>query len=311
MTIHPQSPEARIRTFAQDLGFVAVGFAPAGEAGHFALFEQWLASGRAAGMDYLHRHRALRQDPRKLLPEVKTVICVAARYPVHAQPGMGFAMHARGADYHAVLRRKLQQLAACLRADTPTLCSRICVDSAPILEREWAVQAGLGWIGRQGQLINAEHGACLLLGELLVSLELSPSCPAAPQCGDCRRCVTACPTGAIGADGRVDARRCVSYLTIEHAGAIPEDLHAALGTSLFGCDRCTAVCPWNPPQDGTIMPELLPRPMPSADDLLGMNDETFHERFSDTCVARTGRARLQRNAAFVLDATHRGSARQD
>jgi epoxyqueuosine reductase len=294
---------AELRDFAVDtglrLGFAAVGVARVGKSTGYPEFERWLAAGCAADMDYLHRHRALRRDPCALLPEAQSVICVAARYPVNPHPGAGFSTYARGRDYHEVIRRKLRQLAGALAGRLPALRTRICVDSAPLLEREWAARAGIGWPGRQGQIVSPTHGACLLLGELLVSAELPPSEPVASRCGDCRRCVDACPTGAIGADGRVDARRCIAYLTIEHAGPIPPELAGRVSPALFGCDRCTAVCPWNPADPGSVMPELQPETMPDASEILAMDADAFQRRFTGTAVLRSGLERLRRNAGLA------------
>ena len=300
MTDHAaDSTEDRLRDWARDLGLAAIGFAPAAPAQGQAAFLAWLDAGCAAGMDYLRRQAPLRDDPRRLQPEARTVICVAAHYPAPPAPGAGFASYARNRDYHDVLGDKLRALAARLRSEYPRLKSRVAVDSAPLPEREWAVRAGLGWLGRQGQLIHPQHGACLVLGELLVDIALAPS-PAVPnQCGDCRCCLTACPTGALGADGHVDARRCLAYLTIEHDGPIPAEFHGALGTALFGCDRCTAVCPWNTVEPGVVLPEFQPQPMPSAADLLAMDEAAFAQRFRGTPIARSGLARLQRNARIV------------
>jgi len=311
--------ESFIRAEALRLGFAAVGFAVPGPCRTFDRFRDWLGRGYAAQMDYLARRVELRRDPRLVLPEAQAVIVVAARYPAdgHIRP---FSNYARNADYHVVLRAKLKRLARAIAPRSPRpLVARICVDSAPVLEREWAVRAGLGWIGRQGSLVNPEWGCTLFLGELLVNLELAPSLPLPNKCGACRRCVEACPAGAIQPDGCVDARRCVAYLTIEHPGKIPEELHPFLGPSLFGCDRCTAGCPFNPAGDGAILPEfsclgrsasggnLAANPMPSAEEFLAMSAAEFLEKFRGTAIYRSGLERLRRNAGIVL--ANRGIAR--
>jgi len=296
---------------AARLGFAAVGLASIGPCQTFARFNTWLSRGYAGGMTYLARHALLRADPRRIMPEARSIIVVAARYPATAQI-QPFSNYARGRDYHDVLRGKLKQLARSLEAQNSVpLRARICVDSAPVLEREWAVRAGLGWIGKQGSLVNPDHGCTLFLGELFVNLELAPSLPVQSKCGKCRRCVDACPTGAIQPDGLVDARRCIAYLTIEHKGEIPEDLRPFLGSSLFGCDRCTAVCPFNPVGDTAILPEFscigrsasggnpVNTPMPTAEQCLAMSEADFRKRFRGTAVYRSGLARLRRNAAAV------------
>jgi epoxyqueuosine reductase len=195
---------------------------------------------------------------------------------------------------------RLKHLAEGIRRLRPLRAARICVDSAPLPEREWAVRAGIGWLGRQGQVVRADAGCCLVLGELLVDIELEPTAQTADRCGDCRRCVAACPTQTIAPDRSVDARRCISYLTIEHKDAIPLELRPALGTALFGCDRCTAVCPWNEHGEKSELPELQPRSRPAADECLEMNAAQFRRHFKDTAVRRSGLERLQRNAAVAL-----------
>ena len=297
--------ESFIRHKATQLGFATVGFASAGPNRSYDRFQEWLARGYAGDMAWLSQNRALRAHPSLLAPYVKTIIVAAARYPT-ARPSGHWSNYALGRDYHDVLRAKLKELAEAIRGQISVpLRARVCVDSAPILEREWACRAGLGWIGRQGSLVHPEFGCCLFLGELLTDLELEAS-PAVPnQCGDCRLCVKACPAGAIQSDGFVDARRCLSYLTIEHKGEIPAALRPLVGTKLFGCDRCTAVCPWNPlaaPGTDGIMPQFTAAnpPLPTPEACLAMTEADFKRRFTGTAVHRLGLQRLQRNAAVAL-----------
>lgn len=280
------------------LGFAAIGFAKVGPCRTFARFQDWLDRGYAGGMTYLARHAPLRADPRRVMPEVRSIIVVAARYPAESKI-TPFSNYCRGRDYHTVLRSRLKRLAQKLAAAVPAqIVFRACVDSAPVLEREWAVRAGLGWIGRQGSLVNPEWGCTLFLGELFVNLELAPSLPGPNRCGDCRRCVDACPTGAIQADGLVDARRCIAYLTIEHQGPIPEEVQPLLGASLFGCDRCTSVCPYNRAGVDGVLPEFNPAgsSLPTAEQCLLLGEDDFRQRFRGTAIYRSGLARLQRNA---------------
>jgi epoxyqueuosine reductase len=280
------------------LGFAAAGVAAAAPAQTFGRFEQWLASGRSAGMAYLSRHGELRADPRKLAPGARSVVVVAARYPANPSPEGGFSTYARGEDYHDVIRRKLKELSSFIGGHAKLTVARVCVDSAPLLEREWAVRAGIGWIGRQGQVVSPAAGCCILLGCLLVDLDLPESARVPAQCGACRRCEDACPTRAVQ-DGLVDARRCISYLTIEHAGEIDSALEGEMGVSLFGCDRCTAVCPWNAVGEDKVMPEFAARAMPDAEECRTMSDEAFRARFTGTAVLRSGAERLRRNASIA------------
>jgi len=293
--------EAQIVSEIRRLGFAAAGFAQVDESCSAPIFEQWLHDGYAGGMDFLHRHAPLRRHPANIAADARTVIAVAARYPVNPKSGDGFCMTARTRDYHEVIRKKLRLLGDFIGIRTPLRCARICVDSAPLPEREWAVRAGLGWQGRQGQLIIPAAGACTVLGFLLVDVALQPAIPLDNRCGDCRRCVESCPTGAILPDGRLDARRCISYLTIEHRGDIAPDLRTVMGRSLFGCDICTSVCPWNRTATAPVMPELMPDKMPpDAATVAGMTEDDFTERFSHTVVHRSGLDRLHRNAGIVL-----------
>ena len=292
--------ENEILCRAHDLGFATAGVARAGPAQSHAVFADWLAQGKAAGMDYLARHADLRADPRRLAPATISIIVVAARYPVNRRPGHGVSTYARGHDYHTVLRAKLKALAAWLKAEAGVRHARVCVDSAPLLEREWAVRAGIGWRGKQGQIVNEKLGCCLLLGVLLVDIELTPTASAVNRCGTCTRCLDACPTGALDAAGLVDARRCIAYLTIEHKGEIPAPMRPLLGHALFGCDGCTAVCPWNRFGEDAVMPELAARPMPTVDEIMTMTEPAFDETFRDTPLQRTGLAKLRDNATLVL-----------
>lgn len=295
---HPSTED--ITRKAEELGFAAAGVARLESATTFDIFARWLASGCAAGMEYLSRHSDVRANPSLLAPGAKSIIAVSARYPRNPAPGKGFSSYAWGRDYHDVVRRLLRTLADWIEERAPLQTARVCVDSAPLLERAWALQAGLGWRGKQGQVVSDRAGCCTVLGFLLVDMELEPTPPAAERCGDCRLCLDACPTKAVGPDGTIDSRRCISYWTIEHKGPIPPDIAPQLGESLFGCDRCTAVCPWNRVGEDLVLPEFLPdAPLPDAGACASMADADFERRFSGTSVHRLGPAGLRRNAALA------------
>jgi len=298
-SLQPSALLAVLRTHAREAGLPSIGVAAVGPTEHTDAFEAWLDSGRAAGMDYLRRHAQRRRDPRAIFPAAQSLVVIALPYPVNPAPDDGgFAMLARGRDYHLVLRARLGALARRLAGDTASLRWRVCVDSAPLAERAWAVRAGLGWIGRQGQLVHPEYGATVVLGTLLINVALPPDTPHPNRCGDCRRCLDACPTGALAGDGTLDCRRCLSYLTIEHKAAVFAPLDAArVGAqhAWFGCDRCTAVCPWNRAPAAAIPAEFLPSEPPSANAIQALDEAGFAVRFANTTVLRTGLSRLLRN----------------
>lgn len=293
--------EQYIREQAFGLGFGAVGFARVEPSQSSAIFQQWLAKNYCAEMHYLKRHAALRSDPRNLAPQAKSIIVVAVCYPSEDSQ-WPISNYARGSDYHDVLRAKLNQLSAALDEKTGHLCGgRICVDSAPLSEREWAVRAGIGWIGRQGSVVSPELGCCFFLGELLVNIELEPSAPMANQCQDCRRCLESCPTRAIMADNLIDARRCISYLTVEHKGEINPEIASCFGGSVFGCDRCTSICPWNRRCKTPIIPEFdVPHSaILSLEKLSALDKVGFRKMFRKTPVERIGLEWFLRNVKIA------------
>jgi len=245
----PAELKSLVRRLAGELGFVCVGVAPVGVSGRADCFHRFIDEGLHAEMAYLARDAAGRCDSRELLEGATSVICLAVSYAPAENEPCAIARYARGRDYHRLLRKRCRKLTDALAAQVSDLRTRICVDTAPILERDQAAAAGLGWIGRNGCLINAKWGSYLLLAEIITNLPLEADGPAPNRCGDCRVCIDACPTGAIRPDGLVDSRRCISYLTIEHRGEIPAELAGAMGESVFGCDVCQAVCPHNRRRD--------------------------------------------------------------
>lgn len=293
--------EEAIKDFARSVGFSLCGIAPATAADGFDRLTDWLKRGYAGEMAYMHRHHLARQHPASVLNNVRSVIMVAMEYsqPVRgispANPQVGkIARYAAGPDYHDVMWRKLDKLLAWLRAEVPGCAGRGVVDTAPLLERDFARRAGLGWIGKNTMLINKHRGSYFFLGALLTDLELKPDPPhQANHCGTCTACLDACPTQAFTGPGWLDARRCISYLTIELRGPMPGEMRDGVGDWLFGCDVCQEVCPWN--RKDATQPEYV-----DAVELLGLNDAEFRQRFRGTALMRTRRPGLARNAAVVL-----------
>jgi epoxyqueuosine reductase len=307
--------EARLKGQAHALGFELAGIAPAAPADGFGRLRDWLDSGFAGEMDYMRRHAEARRHPASVLPAVRSVLMVAMNYgpQAHAsQPGGPgkIARYAQGSDYHDVLRNRLNQLLAWVQGEVPDCHGRGVVDTAPLLERDFARRAGLGWFGKNTMLLNKRHGSYFFLGALLLDLELKPDPPhGTSHCGTCTACLDACPTHAFAAPGLLDSRRCLSYLTIELKGAVPDEMRADMTEWLFGCDVCQEVCPWNGKAPPGTEPALQPRADLIAVDLLELvtlSEEEFRRRFRETALWRTRRRGLLRNAALILG--NRGDA---
>jgi len=266
-------------------------------------------------MSWMERWFEKRVDPRVLVKGCRSVVSVGLVYHRSAHqapqpPGTQVATYAWGEDYHRVLRDKLRALLERGRALSPDFDGRAFTDSAPIMDKYWAQRAGLGWRGKNTNLLNKRLGSFLFLGELLVRAELEPDPPGVDHCGTCTRCIDACPTDALVEPYVLDARRCISYWTIEHRDALSPTEEAAVGEWLFGCDVCQDVCPWNREVPEAREPRLLPRTdawPATLDDLLTLSDEGFAHRFGDTPVERTRRRGLVRNAAIVAGNTGLGS----
>jgi epoxyqueuosine reductase len=292
---------SKVQRLARECGFDLAGVAPAAPSHDWPQFMQWLANGNAGEMAYLTDHRArLRSDPRSLLPSARSIICVAKSYNTGA-PSAPISRYARSEDYHEVLRRDLEKLAGRLQYEFGAFDYRICVDTAPLLERSYAREAGLGWIGRNTCLINQQKGSYLFLGEMLVSLDLDPGVPAAYRCGTCTRCIDACPTSALiptGTQTQLDSRRCISYLTIELRGPIPTEARPQNGHLVFGCDICQEVCPWNGKADATAA--FTRESEPDLESLARLTPEEFRTRFRRTPLWRTKYAGLLRNVAVAM-----------
>lgn len=292
---------------ARRAGFQLAGVAPAAPVDDFPLYQQWVQDGLAGPLRYLCDHRAaLRADPRSLLPSARSVLCVGLLYNTPGPQRHSVSRYAWGAaDYHDVVRALLESVVAEMQAELGPFEHRICVDTAPLLERSLARRAGLGWIGRNTCLINQPMGSWFFLGEVLVSLEMPADSPPPDRCGTCRRCIDACPTQALvpAGDGRyrLDARLCISTWTIEQRGPLPEQARQQTGGLIFGCDICQEVCPWNRRAPFTDLPGFQPlHPDPDLAELAQLSPEDFRARFRRTPVWRTRYAGLLRNAATAM-----------
>lgn len=306
----PTESARLIKEEARRLGFSACGFAEA-EALPPAVvgtYERFLSEGRHGEMDYLERNRELRYAPAALLPGTRTVISVALNYfPKTKQSPSApqIAYYAYGKDYHRVVKRLLDQLLDYIRREIcPEVTGRSFSDSAPIAERYWACRAGIGWVGRSGMLVLPEGGTFFFLGELLVDIPLPSDSPMVSRCGSCRRCIESCPTGAISEAG-FDSRLCVSYLTIEHAGEIPQSLAEKLGNRFYGCDSCQLCCPWNRYAHPSEVEAFTPREALlsfNREDLATLDEDSYRHFFGGSAMKRAGLDGLLRNARALRHA---------
>jgi len=298
---------SRILELARECGFELAGVARAEPlAEDNQLYLDWISRGMAGAMGYLTDRRAVvRTDPRLLLESAQSIVCVGKIYNV-AGPSSADAnsygrisRYAWGEDYHDVMRAELEDLARKLGNHHHW---KVCVDTAPLLERSYARRAGLGWIGKNTCLINQGIGSWIFLGEILTSLELEPDSPPPDRCGTCTRCIDACPTGAIPAEGyEIDARRCISYLTIELRGAIPKELRPGIGSHLFGCDICQDVCPWNREAPVTNEQAFERRhAAPDLEEAAQITEDEFREMFRKSPVRRAKYAGFLRNVAIAM-----------
>jgi epoxyqueuosine reductase len=299
--------ESEIKEQARAQGFELVGIAAATPAEGFDHMRDWLDKGFAGEMEYMHRQAEARQHPESILPGVRSIVMVGMNYKPDEDPTnpVGeIARYARGTDYHDVLWSRLNQLLAWLQIQRPGSRGRGVVDTAPLLERDFARRAGLGWFGKNTMLLNKRLGSYFFIGALLTDLELQPDTPhESSHCGSCTACLDACPTAAFVAPGVLDSRRCISYLTIELRGSIPEALRPGMGEWLFGCDVCQEVCPWNRKTPSTREPAFAAHADLEAVDpaeLLSLSEEQFRLRFRGTAIMRAKRGGMLRNAAIVL-----------
>lgn len=320
----PLAKAQLLKTLAHDIGFDLVGVTHAAPLERGAYYRDWLAAGYGASMAYLQRNVRLRADPSLLLPGARSVIVTAVAYkrpdgyltpsvrahdlprpPQNSTAPTGrIAQYARGRDYHLVLRHMLLTLVQQLRARlAEPFEARVFVDTGPLLERELAVAAGLGWFGKNTCLLNPRLGSYLLLGEIVSTLELPPDTPLSQRCGHCTRCIDTCPTGALVEPHRLDASRCLAYLTIEHRGAIPSRFSTAFGDYVFGCDLCQQVCPYNAKAPLGTHPEInaehVPATLPLLP-LLNLRSGDYRRLTRDGALRRAHRNMWRRNAAIVL-----------
>jgi epoxyqueuosine reductase len=305
---------AKLRARAGELGFDRVAFARAGECRDRRRLADWIAEGLHGEMAWMAKDPDRRSDPRRLLPGARTVIALATFYAGPAEEDAAsvgrVSRYARGRDYHRVLGRRLEKLIRWLGQAQPGSTTVAAVDHRPILEKEWAERAGLGWIGKHTNLITADRGSWLLLAELVTDVDLDEQREPHPnRCGKCADCIDACPTGAIVGPYRVDARRCISYLTIELRGPIPVELRPLVGEWIFGCDVCQEVCPWNRFAVAVDDPSFRTderRWTGDADEFLAMSEADFRRRFAGSPVLRAGRDGFLRNVCVALG--NRGDA---
>jgi epoxyqueuosine reductase len=307
--VSPNELTERLKQKSLELGFHANGACPAVTPEGISRFEEWLEAGYAGQMHYLPDRREAYKDPRFVLEGARSILMLVINYrtadPVAPKPGQArISRYAWGGDYHDLIRERLNQLAAFLGTLIPEANVRGVVDTAPLLEREFAQLAGLGWIGKNTLLLNREAGSWFFLAALLTDQELAYDEPSrTDHCGTCTACLDACPTNAFTDAYVLDARRCISYLTIELKDAIPEDLREGAGDWLFGCDICQDVCPWNHFAPTSAEPSFVPRDGSNPvelKELFQLSDEQFRRRFRDTPLWRPRRCGILRNAAIVL-----------
>jgi epoxyqueuosine reductase len=302
---------AAVKALAAALGFDDCRIAAAREAPHAATFRQWLVDGCHGSMAWLERGPERRCDPREVLPGCRSIICLALNYYPGPTPfsgaspgGFRIARYAWNDDYHDLVEKRLREFDTALQARGGT--QRYYVDTGPVLERDFASAAGLGWNGKSTVQIHRTLGTWFFLAEILTTLDLPPDPPLAGHCGSCTRCLAACPTQAITAPHRVDARRCIAYLTIEHQGPIPEEFRSAIGDRIYGCDDCLEVCPWNRFAETSRELAFQARPALFAHrlrDFLTLDDAAFRTLFARSPVKRLKRPRFLRNVCVALGNT--------
>jgi epoxyqueuosine reductase len=303
---------SRIKAEAVRLGFAACGIASASDDPvRAARLEEWLAGGNHGSMEWMETRLEHRRGPQSLWPAARSVIALGMSYAPAADPlaladakdRARISVYAQGADYHDVVKRALKALARWIVAEAPGAEVKVFVDTAPVMEKPLGEAAGIGWQGKHTNLVSRSHGSWLFLGAIYTTLDLTPDAPHVDRCGSCTACQTACPTDAFPAPYRLDARRCISYLTIEHKGPIPAEFRAAMGNRIYGCDDCLAVCPWNSfASTAQANRAFLPRAelvAPRLAELLALNDAAFRALFAGSPIKRIGRDRFVRNCLYA------------
>ena len=304
----PETTTIAIKNEALRLGFTACGFA---QARHLEedekRFREWLDKEMYGSMGYMANYFEKRTDPRKLVPGAKSVVSLLLNYyPGKTQEDPEapvLSKYAYGIDYHFIMKDRMKRLLTFMNDHFGPVEGRVFVDTAPVLDRAWAVQAGLGWIGKNSMLISRHHGSFVFIGEIITNLELDyNTVPESDFCGSCTRCIEACPTGAINLNRTIDARKCISYLTIENREEIPETYHDQMENRVFGCDICQDVCPWNRKSTPNQVEEFTPAPSllaMSGKEWVGLDRERFNRLFKKSAVKRAGFNGLRRNIDFL------------
>ena len=298
-----------IKAEARRLGFDHCGISRAENlTDHASHLKTWLEKGLHGDMAYMARHFEKRLDPEKLVSGTKSVISVIAGYNTNLKQldssAPVISKYAFGRDYHKVIRKKLKRLLVYIQNEICPVSGRIFVDSAPVLDRAWAVKAGLGWIGKNSNLISQKFGSFVFIGSVFIDLELEYDSPVSDMCGGCTKCITACPTQAIIGPKVIDSRRCISYLTIEYKGQLPEGLREKFRNRIFGCDICQDVCPWNRKAPLHQMKDFMPAKElleMKRDEWITLDEEKYNQLFAGSAVKRARFDGLKRNICFVTE----------
>ena len=309
MHLTPTIRTKLVKQRALEAGFQQCGIAKAQFLSEEApLLEKWLKNGYHGSMSYMENHFDKRLDPTKLVPGSKSVVSLLYSYfpskTIENENGLKIARYAYGEDYHVVIKDKLYALVETLRQDIGDFDGRVFVDSAPVMERQWAQRSGLGWLGKNSLLLNQSMGSYFFLAELIIDLELEPDAPVTDRCGTCSACIDACPTDAIVQPGVVDSNKCISHLTIELKEAIPAEFSGRMENWIFGCDICQEVCPWNRFSKTHQEPRFEPRgdwPDFTKREWKELTEELFTKNFGKSAVIRAGYAGLQRNIRMAAD----------